>query len=94
MGQPAQRSIALQGAFWTILGLAFGPAFAKGTGNTTRAEGSMDDGSVALVIICLILISLVICAISFHYCNFKAHEKYQKIEKENELVEVDLYESD
>lgn len=54
----------------------------------------MDDGSVALVIICLILISLVICAISFHYCNFKAHEKYQKIEKENELVEVDLYESD
>ena len=62
----------------------------------TKKSDSMeiDDGSVALVIIFLILIFLTICAISFHYCNFKGKERYEKLEKENELVEIDLFESD
>ena len=59
----------------------------------SQDEG-VDDGSVALVIIFLILIFLTICAISFHYCNFKGKERYEKLEKENEMVEIDLFESD
>ena len=63
------------------------------TRSATEAE-DLDDGSVALVIICLIMIFLTICAISLHYCNFKSREKYDKLERENELVEVDLFESE
>lgn len=66
-----------------------GPLQAKTSDST-----GIDDGSVALVIIFLILIFLTICAISFHYCNFKGKERYEKLEKENELVEIDLFESD
>ena len=59
-----------------------------------KPEEGLEDGTIALVIICLILIFLTILAIAFHYCNFKGNEKYEKLERENELVEVDLYESD
>ena len=58
------------------------------------ASADLEDGTVALVIICLILIFLTILAIAFHYCNFKGNEKYEKLERENELIEVNLYESD
>ncbi len=95
MGLPKKRSIALQGALWTILRLASAQNHSNGTSKVLRhTEEGIDDGSVALVIICLILIFLTICAISFHYCNFKKKEKYTKLERENELVEVNLYESD
>jgi len=71
---------------------------AQKDGNKTkvlrRTEEGLEDGTVALVIICLILIFLTILAIAFHYCNFKGNEKYEKLERENELVEVNLYESD
>ena len=107
MGFFKKRSIALQGTFWSLLGLrnALAQNHSNASGASTnrevpekdilpRQEGELDDGSVALLIICLILIFLTICAISFHYCNFKANEKYEKLERENELVEIDLYESD
>lgn len=107
MGFLKKRSVALQGTLWSLLRLA--QAIAQNHSNASsastnrkvpekdilpRQEREMDDGSIALLIICLILIFLTICAISFHYCNFKANEKYEKLERENELVEVDLYESD
>ena len=107
MGLTKKRSIALQGAFWSLLRLR--KALAQNHSNASsasvnrkvpnktilpRQEGELDDGSIALLIICLLLIFLTICAISFHYCNFKANEKYEKLERESELVEIDLYESD
>ena len=68
---------------------------AKLTG-TRHKEGALPDGTVALMLICLIMVFISLLAISFHYCNFKKKEKYQKLVKEkmNELVEVDLYDSD
>ena len=110
MGFFKKRSIALQGTLWSLLRLAqaiaqnHSNASSASSASTNREEPEkdilprqereMDDGSIALLIICLILIFLTICAISFHYCNFKANEKYEKLERESELVEVDLYESD
>ena len=107
MGLFKKRSIALQGALWTLLRLVTDAGGQNSSSNGTedittgprqstaaRVEGQLDGGSFALLIICLILISLTICAISFHYCNFKAKEKYDKLERDSELVEVDLYESD
>jgi hypothetical protein len=94
MGLPKKRSIALQGTLWTILRLAHAQKHGNETKVLRRTEEGLEDGTVALVIICLILIFLTILAIAFHYCNFKGNEKYEKLERENELVEVDLYESD
>ena len=109
MGFFKERQVALQGTLWALFGLALVPcdsdtsapntttAVPQGPWTTkaaTKAEEQLDDGSVALVIICLMLIFLTICAISLHYCNFKNREKYDKLERENELVEIDLFESE
>lgn len=63
----------------------------KDNENTNKEEGAM-----ALILISLTLICISICFIALHYCNFKARKKYNKLQKqnENELVEIDLYESD
>lgn len=105
MGFFEKRSIAIQSSLWAVFRLIIVAKAQNHSNNATEdttelrqktpiVERQLDNGSVALLIICLILISLTICAISFHYCNFKAKEKYKKLERESELVEVDLYESD
>lgn len=69
--------------------------------NATSATNSKkktneDEGAMALILISLTLIAISICFISLHYCNFKERSKYNKLQKQNEdeLVEIDLYESD
>ena len=111
MGHLAKRHFAVQSAIWTLLGLTVTanhvpnhtvPTAAKYERNHTTAkltrhkEGALPDGTVALMLICFIMVFISLLAISFHYCNFKKKEKYQKLVKEkmNELVEVDLYDSD
>jgi len=63
----------------------------KDNENTNEEEGAM-----ALILISLTLIGISICFIALHYCNFKERNKYNKLQKQNEeeLVEIDLYESD
>ena len=54
-------------------------------------------GKEALIVLCLAITFLSIISIASHYCNFNrgtAYKKLTKETKENELVDVDLYEDD
>ena len=54
-------------------------------------------GKEALIVLCLAITFLSIISIASHYCNFNRGTAYKKLTKEikeNELVDVDLYESE
>ena len=61
--------------------------------NIALSEG----GKQALIVLCLAITFLSIISIASHYCNFNRGTAYKKLTKEikeNELVDVDLYEDD
>ena len=60
-------------------------------------EEVSEGGKEALIVLCLAITFLSIISIASHYCNFHRSTAYKKLTKEikeNELVDVDLYESD
>jgi hypothetical protein len=94
MGLFAKRHDALQGPLWAFFGL-----IQLCTANQTLAsipnKELSDSGKEALIVICLGLVSLSIVSISAHYCNFELRKKsYKRLDKESELVEINLDESD
>ena len=71
--------------------------------NTLRKTGEtgdvvdMEGGKQALIVVCLSIVFLSIITIAAHYCDFHSKRAYQKLtkqRKENELVEINLYESE
>ena len=64
--------------------------------NSIEEEVS-EGGKEALIVLCLAITFLSIISIASHYCNFHrgtAYKKLTKETKENELVEIDLFEDD
>ena len=75
--------------------------FALNQTNTLRKIGETGDvsegGKQALIVVCLSIVFLSIITIAAHYCDFHSKRAYQKLtkqRKENELVEINLYESE
>ena len=67
------------------------------TKNNGIEEELSEGGKEALIVLCLAITFLSIISIASHYCNFNrgtAYKKLTKETKENELVEIDLYEDD
>lgn len=60
-------------------------------------EEVSEGGKEALIVLCLAITFLSIISIASHYCNFNRGTAYKKLTKEikeNELVDVNLYEDD
>tara|TARA_B100001093_G_C26487460_1_gene867544 strand:+ start:109 stop:546 length:438 start_codon:yes stop_codon:yes gene_type:complete len=57
-------------------------------------RGLSDGGKEALILLCLGVVFISIITIAAHYCGFRDKQEYKQLVRENELVEIDVYEDD